>query len=109
MQLDPNAIADFAQKVTITGAFLFAIIASYLGKYQWTWQVEKQLAVKDALIAERDSRIQRLEESILGYKQREDDTNEEYRKLAWDAINAANTANGVGQQLAVAVRNHRGR
>lgn len=109
MQLDPVAIADFAQKLTITVVLIFAILASYFGKFQWTWQVDLRLAEKDKSIAERDVRIQSLEILIVGYKDREDKTNEEYRRLAWDAINAASAASGVGHELAAVVRANRGR
>jgi hypothetical protein len=90
MQADPGSIFATARDITVTGGMLFIITSSYFGKFQWTWQVDKQLAVKEL-------------------QKQKDMENAEYREVAWGAISAARQGSEVGQQLVAAVRERRGR
>lgn len=109
MQADPGSIFATARDITVTGGMLFILTSSYFGKFQWTWQVDKQLAVKDVIIAERDATIKALELKIDELQKQKDIENAEYREVAWGAITAARQGNEVGQQLVAAVRERRGR
>jgi hypothetical protein len=59
--MDWVTVASVAEKLTVTGGVLFILIASYMGKFWWSWQVKGALEEKDKVITDKDKRITELQ------------------------------------------------